>query len=212
MPVSSGQRSHEPGHTPSDRQPPHDLQLVIDFVNTFDAETGIDEIATPGALADWLAGRLGADPTPPLSAREIEQALRLREALRAVMLAHNGGPAGPVGAELEDAARRGPLSVCFGTTGAVSFEPRAAGFAGALAWLLVPVATAAADGTWERVKACHAEDCRWAFYDHSRNRAGRWCDMAVCGNRTKVRAYRAKRAAPVAGLRAGNRATPHESG
>ncbi len=207
MPVSSGQHSHEPGHTPSDRGPPHGLQLVIDFVNTFDAETGIDEIATPDALADWLAGRqLGADPTrplsareieQPLSAREIEQAMRLREALRAVMLTHNGAPAaGPVGAELEDAARRGQLSVCFDAGGAVRLEPRAAGFAAALAWLLAPVARAAADGTWERVKACHAEDCQWAFYDHSRNRAGRWCDMAVCGNRTKVRAYRAKRAAP----------------
>jgi predicted RNA-binding Zn ribbon-like protein len=55
------------------------------------------------------------------------------------------------------------------------------------------VAAAAADGTWERAKACRADDCRWAFYDQSRNRSARWCDMAVCGNRTKVRAYRAKR-------------------
>ena len=69
------------------------------------------------------------------------------------------------------------------------------GFAGALAQLLVPVARAAPDGTWERVKACAADDCQWAFYDRSRNRAGRWCNMAVCGNRTKVRAYRSKRSA-----------------
>jgi predicted RNA-binding Zn ribbon-like protein len=50
------------------------------------------------------------------------------------------------------------------------------------------------DGTWARVKACRAEDCRWAFYDFSRNRSGTWCDMAVCGNRAKVRAYRARTA------------------
>jgi predicted RNA-binding Zn ribbon-like protein len=28
------------------------------------------------------------------------------------------------------------------------------------------------------------------FYDRSKNRSGRWCVMAECGNRAKVRAYR----------------------
>ena len=90
-------------------------------------------------------------------------------------------------------AERGRLSVRFAADGSVELAPRAGGFAGALAALLVPVARAAADGSWQRVKACAADDCQWAFYDRSRNRAGRWCDMAVCGNRTKVRAYRTKR-------------------
>ena len=40
------------------------------------------------------------------------------------------------------------------------------------------------------VKACPADDCRWAFYDRSRNRSGTWCDMSDCGNRAKARAYR----------------------
>ena len=35
-----------------------------------------------------------------------------------------------------------------------------------------------------------AEDCRWAFYDESRNRSATWCDMKVCGNRAKVRGFR----------------------
>ena len=61
--------------------------------------------------------------------------------------------------------------------------------------LLVPIAQATGDGSWDRVKACPAGDCQWAFYDRSRNRSARWCDMAVCGNRTKVRAYRSKRQA-----------------
>ncbi len=47
------------------------------------------------------------------------------------------------------------------------------------------------DGTWSRLKACR--QCEWAFYDWSKNRSGRWCAMSVCGNRTKVRAYRARR-------------------
>jgi predicted RNA-binding Zn ribbon-like protein len=49
------------------------------------------------------------------------------------------------------------------------------------------------DGTWVRLKACLDPDCGWAFYDRSRNRSGHWCEMAVCGSRHKVRAYRARR-------------------
>jgi predicted RNA-binding Zn ribbon-like protein len=49
------------------------------------------------------------------------------------------------------------------------------------------------NGTWARLKACRADDCHWAFYDRSRNRSGTWCDMADCGNRAKVRAYREQR-------------------
>ena len=41
---------------------------------------------------------------------------------------------------------------------------------GALGRLLAIAAAAIADGTWTRLKACRAEDCRWAFYDHARNR------------------------------------------
>jgi predicted RNA-binding Zn ribbon-like protein len=52
------------------------------------------------------------------------------------------------------------------------------------------VLRAQADGSWERLKACRDEECRWVFYDSSRNRSGTWCDMGLCGSRTKVRAYR----------------------
>ncbi len=54
------------------------------------------------------------------------------------------------------------------------------------------------EGTWSRLKACAAEDCQFAFYDHSKNRSGHWCTMAECGNRAKVRSYRARQAPPVA--------------
>jgi predicted RNA-binding Zn ribbon-like protein len=184
--------------TVSSEQLPRDLQLVIDFVNTLDLEGETDEIGTPGALAEWLRSReLLDDATPAIRAPQRVQAIELREALRAAMLAHNGVHRElPATAELDRAARRGQLSVRFCLDGSIRLEPRAGGFAGALAQLLVPVARAAADGTWERLKACRADACQWAFYDHSRNHSGRWCDMAVCGNRTKVRAYRTKRAGP----------------
>jgi predicted RNA-binding Zn ribbon-like protein len=66
------------------------------------------------------------------------------------------------------------------------------GVEGALGSVVGAVATTAADGHWSRLKACPADDCRWAFYDVSRNRSRTWCSMDSCGNRTKTRAYRAR--------------------
>jgi predicted RNA-binding Zn ribbon-like protein len=183
MPVS---RHAEP-------QPPHDLDLVIDFVNTLDPDAGVDQLASTDGLAAWLTDERLRGPagTDSIGEAERRQAIRLREALRGLMLVNNGVTADPRSAdELERVARDGQLSVHFAEDGSAFVAPRAGEFTGTLAKLLVPVAEAVRDGSWQRVKACRAADCQWAFYDQSRNRSGVWCDMAVCGNRTKVRAYR----------------------
>jgi predicted RNA-binding Zn ribbon-like protein len=175
---------------PEDRSAPHRLDLVIDFVNTADLETGEEALGDPAALGGWLSGHGLMPAGEDVGAAELGRAVELREALRGAMLANNGAPASARDTErLEAAARRGELSVRFAEDGA-RLEPCAHGADGALAALLAPVAEAMADGTWVRVKACRADDCQWAFYDFSRNRSGTWCDMAVCGNREKVRAYR----------------------
>jgi predicted RNA-binding Zn ribbon-like protein len=175
-------------------QTPNDLDLVIDFVNTFDPDHGTDAIASADGLGRWLIDRglLEKDAATP-TASEQRVAVRLREALRALMLENNGEPADSDAAgELQLTAQRGQLGVHFGTDGSVAIRPTAPGFPGAMAALLIPVADARRDGSWQRVKACRADDCQWAFYDRSRNRSGVWCEMAVCGNRHKVRAYRAR--------------------
>jgi predicted RNA-binding Zn ribbon-like protein len=43
------------------------------------------------------------------------------------------------------------------------------------------------------VHACASETCRWLFLDTSKNHSRRWCDMAICGNRVKVRRFQARR-------------------
>ncbi|MFG3714746.1 CGNR zinc finger domain-containing protein [Micromonospora sp. NPDC047730] len=40
------------------------------------------------------------------------------------------------------------------------------------------------------VRACPAVDCGWLFLERRGRR--RWCSMASCGNRAKVRAYAAR--------------------
>ncbi|HEY3727285.1 MAG TPA: CGNR zinc finger domain-containing protein [Solirubrobacteraceae bacterium] len=175
---------------------PLNLDLVIDFVNTVDPDVPSDSLETVDGLADWLTerGLLDAGETA-LTDSDRQEAIALREALRAVMLANNGEPPDPVApGQLELAAKRGELGVHFETGTAVELRPGVGGLPGALARLLVPVADGVRDGSWTRVKACPGDGCQWAFYDHSRNRSARWCEMAVCGNRTKVRAYRARSA------------------
>ncbi|HYH51840.1 MAG TPA: CGNR zinc finger domain-containing protein, partial [Acidimicrobiia bacterium] len=39
-------------------------------------------------------------------------------------------------------------------------------------------------------KVCRQPDCRWAYYDESRNRSRTWCSMESCGNRAKARSFR----------------------
>ncbi len=178
----------------SDQRPaPHGLDLVIDFVNTVDLDTGEEALGDAAGLSSWLGARGLLATGRQAGAEDLARALELREALRRTMLANNDGPAAEADAAvLERAARRGELSVRF-RDGASLLEPCVDGPDGALAALLAPVAEAMSDGSWARVKACRADDCHWAFYDLSRNRSGTWCDMAICGNREKVRAYRARK-------------------
>ena len=151
------------------------LLLVRDFVNTFDAETNADSLAESG-----LVGRT-----------ELAQALEVREALRALLMAHNGLAADVDGASrlLDRAARRSRLTVRF-ASGAARVHPRRG-----LGGILAATAEAMSSPDWPRLKACRADDCHWAFFDEARNRSRAWCDMKVCGNRQKVHRYRARHAA-----------------
>ncbi|GIJ57570.1 CGNR zinc finger domain-containing protein [Virgisporangium aurantiacum] len=71
---------------------------------------------------------------------------------------------------------------------------------GPAAELVAAVVAAVDDGRWPRLKAC--PDCRWVFYDHTRNGGKRWCLMTAggpdgrsCGTIAKVRSHRQRQAA-----------------
>ena len=68
---------------------------------------------------------------------------------------------------------------------------RRSGADGAVATLLGILHEAQLSGDWVRMKGCR--QCGYAFYDRSRNRSAAWCAMAICGNRTKNRAYYRRR-------------------
>ena len=110
-----------------------------------------------------------------------------------MLIANNTGvPAPPEAlAAINREGRDAPLGLRFEADQA-ELVCAGAGVDRAIAQLLALVYEARCDGTWSRLKVCPAENCRWAFYDRSRNRAATWCQMGECGNRSKARAYRAR--------------------
>ena len=176
-------------------QAPGDLEVVRLFVNTHELDTGADQLATPQALQAWLEEH-GLAPGAAASDADLRAARELREAIRGLLLENNGlGVRAEAVATLDRAADHARLEVRFEQAGSMRLEPAAAGVGGSLGRLVGIVAGAMADGTWRRLKACRADDCGWAFYDHARNRSRLWCSMSVCGNRTKARSYRRRHAA-----------------
>ena len=181
---------------------PGALGLVQDFVNTLEMEPGpkaadIEQIGTPEALSAWLGerGLLPSDGTDGAAgADDVARAFELREAIRRLLFANNGGSADQADlALLNRRAGECRLRPRFVTGGRMVLEPAAAGIQGALGRLLAAVSEAMSEGTWPRLKACADEECRWAFYDTSKNRAGHWCSMETCGNRAKARQFRQRR-------------------
>jgi predicted RNA-binding Zn ribbon-like protein len=163
-------------------------------VNTLDVESGADELSSPDALRGWLHDQ-GLAPGRSATRADVVAARRLREAIRALLLENNGLSVRKEAAlTLNRAAARADVSLRFHSGGEVRLEPAGRGVDAALGRLLAIAASAMVDGTWSRLKACRADDCHWAFYDHARNHSRHWCSMAVCGNRTKARMYRQRHA------------------
>jgi len=174
---------------------PGDLELVRAFVNTSDFENGDEELGSPTALGSWLRAQELLDAQTKVDGRDLRRAIDVRESLRALMAANAGDPLDPGAAPtLDAAARRARLTLRFQQDGRASVEPGAIGVDGALGRMLSVVSAAMADGTWARLKACRRDGCRWAFFDHTKNHSGVWCDMATCGNREKAEAYRRRHA------------------
>ena len=148
-------------------------ELLVEFLNTLDEECRTDELGDDAAAAAWFAARGLA--TAGLRAAD---ARAVRDALRAA--ADGGTP------PAEDLVRV-PLHAAPGDAGLTlaSDHPLGAFVAAAVRLSL--------EGRWDRIKLCDMDTCRYAFYDGSRNRSGRWCSMAVCGNRAKTRAFRERR-------------------
>jgi predicted RNA-binding Zn ribbon-like protein len=177
------------------RKAPGRLALLQRFVNTYnhDLPAAWDRIGTGAKARAWLRRtglvHSGAAVTDADAARLRE----LREALRALVVANHAGAApDPAAVAVIGAAAAGaPLAVTLDAAGHATLESARGGVDGAVATLLAVLHEAQLTGDWARLKGCR--QCGYAFYDRSRNRSAAWCAMAICGNRTKNRAYYRRR-------------------
>jgi predicted RNA-binding Zn ribbon-like protein len=176
--------------------------LSLDFANTVDwteddAEVqATDALLEPDSLDRWGA-RLGVAGRPG-GAEELELARGLRTALHLIFsaLAREQEPDEFSLARLRfayaQAVAAGTLSRRdggFGLDWAID-EPRRVRFAVAAD----AVALLADPARMARLHRCPGRDCGWVFLDTSGRR--RWCSMATCGSREKMRRmYARKRAA-----------------
>jgi predicted RNA-binding Zn ribbon-like protein len=172
--------------------------LLLTFLNSRKQSDVTDWLQTPERAARWLAGAsfAGTDhPAPavaailahvaaagPPTADELTTSRAIRDALRALVANTDAAPLDlvtPIRVQLRD--------------GRVALEPAADGLLGLAVRALCAAHDAQQDGSWERLNICRNARCSWVFLDSSRNRSRAWCDMATCGARQKMRAYRARR-------------------
>jgi predicted RNA-binding Zn ribbon-like protein len=165
---------------------PEPLRQIQRYVNTIDLSHDREW------LTAWLEEQGLATPTDT----DLARARALREAIRELLYANNDPgetPPTPALQALAAAADGARLTIDFDPPALSASGEGLDGILGAIATVSY---TAMVDGTWRRLKCCRNSDCRWAFYDNSKNRSATWCSMQLCGNRTKIRTYRSRTAKP----------------
>jgi predicted RNA-binding Zn ribbon-like protein len=175
---------------------PGELIILQGFVNTLDIEKGVDEIGTKELLKSWLIRHGLIQKSTNLSSKNLKTAISLREALRTLLLANNGKRIQPgLLNQINALVSQFKLEVSFNKEGMLTLLPNNHGFPGVCELIIIILEKSISEGTWSRMKACTESNCKWAFYDNSKNHSGRWCSMSVCGSRDKARAYRRRRSA-----------------
>lgn len=146
----------------------------------------------PSFLSRW--GFPALDPSP----RERGELVRLRALLRRMAEALDTGRA-PAESDVDElnaflGARPLRREVVPRDGGfALEVAPATADWDSILAEIAASFAHLLAHGEPRRVKTCDNLECGFAFYDVTKNRSRRWCAQTICGNRDKVRRFRARR-------------------
>jgi predicted RNA-binding Zn ribbon-like protein len=175
---------------------PEPLVAIQGLLNTHDYERHEELLGDPVAASEWLAGAGLVKDKAPVAEEEFKDLIELRQVLRNILEAQSKGEVDrDAFQDLQLLANKYPAGYDISELGQVTLCLKPVDTTGELIGQLVGIVGIAQElNQWGRLKICAADDCRWAFYDSSKNRGGTWCRMEVCGNRTKNRRYRSKSA------------------
>jgi predicted RNA-binding Zn ribbon-like protein len=186
--------------------------LCLDFANTLDwrgSDNPVETLNKYGDLLEWSTdkGIISGDVKNALLRKSEEKPVEARAVLeKAREIREN------IYQMLSDTAHGRPIKIADlkGFNKALASmlsHSRLAPYLGGLRWdwdshpdkldsVIWPLVRSAVDlmtsEAIKRVGQCADEKCGWLFWDTSRNRSRRWCDMSSCGNRSKVRRFYAK--------------------
>lgn len=189
----------------------------LDFLNSraTPADTPVEWLGSGEDLLAWLkaAGLVSVDVLDRFEASALpgeldaiaSQARSLREWFRGFVRHHKGKVLKPAAlAELAPLNRILERDEAFAQ---ITATKEAASGGPGLAWsemrrwrspesLLLPIARAIGDVICEEdfrlIRACEGHTCSLMFVDRTKSHRRRWCSMAVCGNRAKQAALRAR--------------------
>jgi predicted RNA-binding Zn ribbon-like protein len=168
-------------------------RLSLAFCNTVALPDAADRLRDVDALSGW-AERAGFAPSIPPTPDVLAGLLDLRATLRGIFTALARGLV-PDATALDSLAALAPPLRLSWNDAENRAEPaiRDLDPLGRLREAIVRDAIALVTGPEVvRIKQCPAEDCRWFFFDTSKNGKRRWCAMSDCGVKAKVNRYRGR--------------------
>jgi predicted RNA-binding Zn ribbon-like protein len=187
-------------------------ELALDFANTSSGRGSPrhqDHLQRPAHVAQWarLARLLGQDDADWLAAaaetdaslgsRLLREALALREdvyELGAAIAAGRPAPSKRIESLTRSHTRalaRGRLTPIGGNFG-WTWSPREAPIESVMGPISLSALTLLQQADLARVKQCEGDECGWLFFDTTKNKGRRWCEMKICGNRAKQRRFGAR--------------------
>lgn len=155
-----------------------------------------ERLPDAAALGAWLRAH-GLDVTD-CTAHDLIQARELREAIfELVEAAVLRRPPRAAALTAVDTASRAAANrtLLWDNENGFHLGDGPATVAGALATIALDTADLLTGPDRDRLHQCEAESCGTVFVASPGGRARRWCSSATCGNRERVRAFRATREA-----------------
>ena len=154
-----------------------------------------DRLASDSSWLDEFLARWHLAAPGRHTRRELDELARLRSLLRRLIETVAAGRriTGSDLVELNGFLVARPLRRTLAPSGDAyefALTPLRSDWTCTLAEIAASFAELAAGVELGRIKVCSNPQCRWAFYDETKNRRRRWCDSAICGNRDKVRRFR----------------------